>query len=53
MAYNPLTLVFQGIVAFRAVEYEPLTLFNDTYKFPGWAEGLGWSYFLFLIIIVF
>ena len=33
--------LLQGIVAFRAVEYETLMLFNDTYTFPGWAEGLG------------
>ena len=38
-------------MAFRAVEYEPLTLFNDTYEFPGWAEGLG-LFYLFLLSFI-
>lgn len=51
LIYNTV-FVFQFILVFNWIEYEPLTI--GTYIYPAWANGVGWVIaFLPVAIIVF
>lgn len=46
---SPLTLI--AVFIFNLIQYAPLTY--DEYKYPSWADGLGWILALFPLIWIF
>lgn len=42
-AASRIKILFQSIWIFSLIDYEPPTYANGQYKYPAWAEGLGWS----------
>ena len=41
-------ILFQAVFVFNLIQYAPLTY--DKYKYPAWADGLGWILSLFPLI---
>ena len=39
---------FQAVFVFNLIQYAPLTY--DKYKYPAWADGLGWILSLFPLL---
>ena len=40
--------VTQAVFVFNLIQYTPMTY--DKYKYPSWADGLGWALALFPLI---
>ena len=45
------SILLQAVFIFNLIQYAPLTY--DEYKYPSWADGLGWILALFPLIWIF
>jgi hypothetical protein len=43
--------IFQGVIAFKAYQYTPLTA-STTLYYPWWAELVGWGCVLFPLVFI-
>lgn len=41
-------VLFQFVFIFNMIQYQPVTI--DKYRYPGWADGLGWVLALFPLV---
>lgn len=40
---TPYKSLFQAVWVFSLIDYEPPTYHNGEYKYPWWAEAIGWG----------